>query len=142
MENNNNNDTRDKQKIDSMCEIIVRQTDYTKEEAYKKLVDNNYNVLETIRDFMRPSTKNKDCEMDKNKKSTSQIIYSEIRNMMSSAAANYRRKKEMEEKYNDFLEKAREKAQAQAQAQAEQAEQAEQAQQAQQEETQSKEQEE
>jgi len=93
-----------KSKDDMLVEIIMRQTDYSKEIAAEKLIQHNYNILSIIREYMSSSKSNEEQEKEKEQKekekpfkSTSQLIYGEIRNMMSDAAAKYRRKKELEE---------------------------------------------
>ena len=80
---------------ETLIEIIMRQTNYSKEVAAEKLVQHKHNILSIVREYMRSecSTSNKNEPV----KSTSQLIYGEIRNMMGNAAANYRRKKEFEE---------------------------------------------
>jgi hypothetical protein len=92
---------------ETLIEIIMRQTNYSKEVAAEKLVQHKHNILSIVREYMRSDTNmhrdtNMSCEnstSNKNEpvKSTSQLIYGEIRNMMGNAAANYRRKKEFEE---------------------------------------------
>ena len=93
-------------KDDMLIEIIMRQTDYSKEVAAEKLVQHKYNILSIVREYMSSNKKeteatnaeatNAEAETTK-VKSTSQLIYGEIRNMMGNASANYRRKKEFEE---------------------------------------------
>ena len=80
---------------ETMIEIIMRQTNYSKEVAAEKLVQHKHNILSIVREYM--SCENSTSNKTEPVKSTSQLIYGEIRNMMSSAAANYRRKKEFEE---------------------------------------------
>jgi hypothetical protein len=80
---------------ETLIEIIMRQTNYSKEVAAEKLVQHKHNILSIVREYM--SCENSTSNKTEPVKSTSQLIYGEIRNMMSSAAANYRRKKEFEE---------------------------------------------
>ena len=91
-------------KDDMLIEIIMRQTDYSKEVAAEKLVQHKYNILSIVREYMSSNKKETEAtnavesEAETTKvKSTSQLIYGEIRNMMGNASANYRRKKEFEE---------------------------------------------
>jgi hypothetical protein len=79
-------------KDEMLIEIVMRQTDYSKEVAAEKLIQHKYNILSIVREYMSP----KQTETTQ-VKSTSQLIYGEIRNMMGNASANYRRKKEIEE---------------------------------------------
>ena len=83
-------------KDDMLIEIIMRQTDYSKEVAAEKLVEHKYNILSIVREYMLYTSKPVVKE-EAQVKSTSQLIYGEIRNMMGNASANYRRKKEFEE---------------------------------------------
>ena len=86
---------------ETLIEIIMRQTNYSKEVAAEKLVQHKHNILSIVREYMRSDTNmhREGSTSNKNEpvKSTSQLIYGEIRNMMGNAAANYRRKKEFEE---------------------------------------------
>lgn len=126
MENKENNTKESSSTIDSsnirtnhLVDIIMRQTDYSKEIASEKLNQHKQNVLSVIREYMSSSTsvEVKENENEKeNSKSTSQLIYGEIRNMMGNACANYRRKKEMEE-YKQAYIRSRMQAQMQAQSQ-------------------------
>lgn len=93
VENNVENKENDKNSI--LVDIIMRQTNYTKEIAAEKLVQHKHDILSIIREYM--SSQKKEIEEKTKSKSTSQLIYGEIRNMMGSACANYRRKKELEE---------------------------------------------
>jgi aspartate oxidase len=75
-------------------DIVMRQTDYTKEVASEKLITHKNDIFSVIREWQAgPQTADK----SESSNSTSQLIYKEIRNMMGNAAANYRRKKEMEQ---------------------------------------------
>jgi len=76
-----------------LINVIMRQTDYSKEVAIEKLKQHNNNVIEVVREYMNPP-----IQELKNTKSTSQLIYGEIRSLMGSAATNYRMKKETEER--------------------------------------------
>ena len=88
-------------KDDMLIDIIIRQTDYSKEVAAEKLIEHKYNILSIVREYMSSSNKKVASEAEAQAqtqvKSTSQLIYGEIRNMMGNASANYRRKKEFEE---------------------------------------------
>jgi len=76
-----------------LINVIMRQTDYSKDVAIEKLKQHNNNVIEVVREYMNPP-----IQELKNTKSTSQLIYGEIRSLMGSAATNYRMKKETEER--------------------------------------------
>ena len=82
------------QKVDNpLINIIMRQTDYSKEIAIEKLKQHNNDIISIVREYMDPP-----IPEVKETKSTSQLIYGEIRSLMGNAAANYRLKKETEER--------------------------------------------
>jgi aspartate oxidase len=108
--------------MDTPIDIVMRQTDYTKEIASEKLITHKNDIFSVIREWQAgPQIQTESCST-----STSQLIYKEIRNMMGNAAANYRRKKEMEQ-YISILQQAKQQEQQQqVQEQANQQEQAKQ----------------
>jgi NACalpha-BTF3-like transcription factor len=78
--------------MDEHIDIIMRQTNYSREECIEKLKTNNMNDI--IKEYLgiskQPSTR---------KKSLQQEIYYQIRNQMDSSA------KEFNKKQNEKLEK-------------------------------------
>ena len=84
--------------IKNLKTIILRQTDYSEEEAIIKLKEHNNNAMNVIREYIG-SFPNKSV---KPYKSDNQKIYAEMRGMLDTAARNYRIKKENEEK-KEFL---------------------------------------
>uniref|UniRef100_A0A6C0KGN8 Uncharacterized protein n=1 Tax=viral metagenome TaxID=1070528 RepID=A0A6C0KGN8_9ZZZZ len=62
-----------------IIELIIRQTDYTKEEVIERLKKNNNNYLLVIKEYM---TDDKVIEHHEEKKSVNQNIYSNIRNFL------------------------------------------------------------
>ena len=82
-----------------LINLIMRQTDYSKELAIEKLNQHNNNAIAVIREYMNPP-----FQEVKNNKSTSQLIYGEIRSLMGSAATNYRIRKESEERRQQMQE--------------------------------------
>ena len=86
--------SREEQKKIYLRDVVMRQTEYTEEQAYQKLQEFNFDVMAVVRDYMGINTKNIEPPV----KSVNQQIYGEIRNMMDNAASNYRIKKEMDEK--------------------------------------------
>tara|TARA_Y100000389_G_C17184452_1_gene375661 strand:+ start:175 stop:462 length:288 start_codon:yes stop_codon:yes gene_type:complete len=78
-----------------LVEIVMRQTDYSKEESVLKLQENEYDPLKVIRSFMNPE--NKVFYKETVPTTTNQMMYREIRTMLDTANANYRKKKELEE---------------------------------------------
>jgi len=64
--------------------LIMRQTNYTKEEAFKKL-NNNNNVLDVIKEYLK-----KDYIIQKNKeKSINQKVMDEIRTFCDTGQTLY-----------------------------------------------------
>ena len=88
-----------------MVDLVVRQTGYTPEEAESALQANNNDVLATIRSYMlsdntAPVTSSRDTSLN-------QKIYGEIRSLLDDAGAEYRRKKEAEERQAAQIEAIR-----------------------------------
>lgn len=84
--------------IENLKNIILRQTDYSEEEAINKLKEYNNNAMNVIREYMGSSSTNKNNKTDKPVKSENQQMYAKMRGMLDTAARNYRIKKENEEK--------------------------------------------
>jgi len=89
------------ERLNMLIDIVMRQTDYSNEEASKKIIEHKYNVLAVVREFIGSDMNVK--KEEKPTKSTNQLIYGEIRNMMGNAAANYRRKQELQQYYNSKM---------------------------------------
>ena len=95
-------DARKQNRINELIDVVMRQTDYDKEQASCKLKEHNYNVYDTVREYMGgPATSQ---SHDKPKTSTNQMIYGEFRKLLDDAAKNYRIKKEKEEKLNAYIQ--------------------------------------
>lgn len=91
--NNNEN------KINELCNIIMRQTNYTMDECKEKLKLHNYDIIKVINEYMGIEKKN-----IQKKKTTNQMIYSEFRYFLDDACNKYRIKKEYTEKLNRYRE--------------------------------------
>lgn len=91
----------DKQKL--LIEMVMRQTQYTYEEAAEQLEKHNNDYIKVIRESLGINKTE-----DKSVKSINQQVYREIRGLMDDAANTYRRKKEMEEKKAELIEKLKE----------------------------------
>ena len=91
----------DRQKL--LIEMVMRQTQYTYEEAADQLEKYNNDYIKVIRESMGINKTE-----DKSVKSINQQVYREIRGLMDDAASTYRRKKEMEEKKAELIEKLKE----------------------------------
>lgn len=72
--------------------MIMRQTDYTRETAQQKLQEHKNNLMSVIREYMAPPS-NASASAPGPVKSVNQQIYKEIRGMMDDAARNYENKK-------------------------------------------------
>jgi hypothetical protein len=76
--------------------MIMRQTDYTRETAQQKLQEHKNNLMSVIREYMAPPSNASasgpgPAQVPKN--SVNQQIYKEIRGLMDDAARNYANKK-------------------------------------------------
>lgn len=91
----------DKQRL--LIEMVMRQTEYTYEEAEKKLTEYNNNYMNVIRDYMGV----KKTE-EKQVTSINQHVYKEIRGLMDTAADRYRKQQEMEKKKEELVQRLRE----------------------------------
>jgi len=79
--------------------IIMRQTDYTKEKSEEKLKQHNNNVMDVIREYMLPFNNVKRAVSSKF--SVNQQVFKEIRYMMDNASKTYEIKKEKELKMKE-----------------------------------------
>ena len=73
-----------------LIKMVIRQTDYSEEEAIIKLKEHNNDYMEVIREAMGINKPKKNNDIT----SVNQQIYKEIRGMMDDAANNYRIKQE------------------------------------------------
>ena len=67
-------------------DMIMRQTNYDKDIAQKKLTEHNNDYMQVIREYMTPTKKKTVCTT---KLSVNQQVYKEIRGMMDDAAKKY-----------------------------------------------------
>ena len=74
-----------------IVEMIMRQTNYTKDVAQEKLKVHKNDYMQVIRDYMMPPAKPPQCAATK--LSVNQQIYKEIRGMMDEAAKRYEAEK-------------------------------------------------
>tara|TARA_Y100000768_G_C23982849_1_gene686925 strand:+ start:628 stop:900 length:273 start_codon:yes stop_codon:yes gene_type:complete len=82
---------------DTLIEIIMRQTDYTREKAIDKLNIYNNSLEDVIKDYLEVPAKKEDKRINVN-----QQIYKEIRYMMDNASMKYEKEKnEEKDKEND-----------------------------------------
>jgi hypothetical protein len=83
--NENHNSVHDKQMEESI-EIIMRQTNYTREECLQKLTSWNGDYMQVIREYM--GIKPKDTKI----KSVNQEIYKQIRYKLDNSMKEYNSK--------------------------------------------------
>jgi hypothetical protein len=72
--------------IDAKVQIILRQTNYTPEQANDKLQQFNFNEEEVIRDYFGVTKKTTPQKIT----SVNQTIYKQLRGYLDSAMNNYR----------------------------------------------------
>ena len=76
--------------IDDDIEIIMKQTNYTYDQAFEKLSQHNFDKLKVIREYLginiTPSVKNTPI------KSINQEIYKQIRSELDTAMSSYNKK--------------------------------------------------
>jgi hypothetical protein len=72
--------------IDAKVQIILRQTDYTSDQAKEKLQEFNFNEEEVIRDYFGVSKKTTQQKIT----SVNQTIYKQLRGYLDGAMKNYR----------------------------------------------------
>ena len=85
-------DENQKSMIHKMIEMVTRQTTYTYEEAKSKVIEHNFDFTKVVREYMGITEKE-----EINTKSVNQQIYTEIRDLMDTAASSYRYKQELNE---------------------------------------------
>ena len=87
------------EKRKQIIKLVCRQTDYTEEQAEKKLIEHKGNYMSVVKEYLNPSFKE---DMEKKKhdyenKSNNQKIYTEIRGFMDNAAKGYEYRKKVTE---------------------------------------------
>ena len=79
---------------EDIINLVVRQTNYSREEAIKKLEQWNNNHLNVIKEYLNPNFNKK---KETKKISTNQKIIKGIRNYMDDVAIQYEKRKKMKE---------------------------------------------
>ena len=85
-------EVRSDEEIDKDLNMILRQTDYTREEAKEKLENNDYDVMKTIKDYM---LNGKESELKKIKTettSTNQVLMKELRVLMDDVNTGFEKR--------------------------------------------------
>jgi len=80
----------------SMVELIMRQTDYTKEITIQRLAKWKNNYLYVIKEYMNPNFQDKEEEESSTK---NQMIYGEIRHFMDDVNRQQLYRKRQKEQY-------------------------------------------
>ena len=78
-------------KIDDKLNIILRQTNYTVEDALIKLELFNYDEVAVIKDYLGISIKENDCKVDKN--NLNNEIYKQLRKRLDGTMRSYNERK-------------------------------------------------
>ena len=86
-----------------IIEMVVRQTDYSFEEAKEKLEENHYQYMKVIEEYMEVDKIKEERDRERREKeegkSVNQKIYSQIRTFMDDSARKFEQKKKyMEER--------------------------------------------
>lgn len=79
------NEINNQETFDNNINIILNQTNYDKETAIEKLKQWNNDYTNVIREYLNPNFKEK---KETKKKSTNQIMMTEIRNLLNSIENN------------------------------------------------------
>lgn len=77
------------EQVQLLTAMVVRQTNYTEEEAQKKLEEQHNDVQAVVREYLTGSTTVPVRSTDSSQ-SVNQLIYKEIRTMMDDAAKTYK----------------------------------------------------
>lgn len=98
---------REQERKEELVQVVMRQTDYDEPKAREKLEEHNYDVQQTIREYMNPNPEPTTSESTN--KSTNQMIYGEFRKLLDDAATKYRIEKEQEEKRAQYIQMLQQK---------------------------------
>lgn len=78
--------------IDEKIQMVLRQTDYTADQAKQKLEAFDYNEINVIKDYMGIDIKKQESN-NKQSSSINQQIYKQIRTKLDGSMREYREKK-------------------------------------------------
>ena len=85
----------------NVINLIMRQTEYSAEEAEQKLVEANNNYMKVIQDFLGIEKKTPNDDPG----TVNQRIYGQIRGLMDTGASQYRAHQEKQQKAAEYKEK-------------------------------------
>tara|TARA_B100000214_G_C23880354_1_gene586945 strand:- start:493 stop:855 length:363 start_codon:yes stop_codon:yes gene_type:complete len=92
-------------RLDEICKMIMRQTDYSYEESKDKLINENYDYLKVIKKYMTNDNEKSDNSKKYKPKTVNQKIYTELRGFMDNTAEQYEKRKLQSEKVQEFKKK-------------------------------------
>tara|TARA_Y100000992_G_scaffold271538_1_gene212529 strand:- start:112 stop:483 length:372 start_codon:yes stop_codon:yes gene_type:complete len=87
----------------NLIQVVIRQTDYSEKDAEEKLIKFNYDVLDVVRDYMKPHNVKIESNINNKVTNVHQQKFTEIRKLMDDASNSYRKKKEDELKRAELL---------------------------------------
>ena len=94
---------------DELAEILMRQTDYTKEQAMQELESVDFNVSLAVKKYMNPENTTIPDQIDPT--TTNQKIYKEIRDFMDKGSMDYERRKEYSRRMIEYQKQLQEQQQ-------------------------------
>ena len=89
-------------RLDEICKMIMRQTDYSYDESKERLVKENYDYLKVIKKYMANDTEDATETKKSEPKTVNQKIYSELRGFMDNTAEQYEKRKRKAEKIEEL----------------------------------------
>lgn len=92
-------------RLDEICKMIMRQTEYTYEESKERLIKENYDYLKVIKQYITKDTEQIKRPLANETKSVNQKIYNELRGFMDNTAEQYEKRKRKAEKIEEMKKK-------------------------------------
>ena len=100
-----------------IIKLVVSQTNYTNEEAEKKLEEHDYNYVMVVKEYLNPTINKTEKKEPVNNRSLNEQMMDEIRGFMDTANRQYLIRKEHEERnkllqqqmYEQYLQQIKEK---------------------------------
>jgi len=95
--------------LDTMVNIIMSQTEMSRDIVVSELERTNYDLKRVIREYMRGDSASASTSVSETS-SANQLRFSEIRNFMDKSSEMYYRKQETTRIYNEVLERKKQMA--------------------------------
>lgn len=92
--------SKEKKRNEEIINLIIRQTDYSREKVKEKLLEWNNDYIKVIKEYINP---NFNVKKPKVYSSRNQGVMSEIRGFMDGVNKEYYRKKEAKERYEQLM---------------------------------------